>query len=90
MELSEKENAEEEKVKEKTIELIDQLEDVVADCIARINIGLKEARIKAVEKISMFVDAQRKGNQALSTKIKRNDLCPCGSGKKYKKCCGQL
>ncbi|MCQ2790390.1 MAG: SEC-C domain-containing protein [bacterium] len=18
----------------------------------------------------------------------RNDLCPCGSGKKYKKCCG--
>ncbi len=23
------------------------------------------------------------------TKIGRNDLCPCGSGKKYKKCCGQ-
>jgi len=22
-------------------------------------------------------------------KIKRNDPCPCGSGKKYKKCCGQ-
>ena len=22
-------------------------------------------------------------------KIKRNDLCPCGSGKKYKKCCGK-
>ncbi len=21
--------------------------------------------------------------------IKRNDLCPCGSGKKYKKCCGK-
>ncbi|MBD3810221.1 MAG: SEC-C domain-containing protein, partial [Sulfuricurvum sp.] len=20
-------------------------------------------------------------------KIGRNDLCPCGSGKKYKKCC---
>lgn len=20
----------------------------------------------------------------------RNDLCPCGSGKKYKKCCGQF
>ena len=19
----------------------------------------------------------------------RNDLCPCGSGKKYKKCCGK-
>lgn len=24
-----------------------------------------------------------------STKIGRNELCPCGSGKKYKKCCGK-
>ena len=22
-------------------------------------------------------------------KIQRNDLCPCGSGLKYKKCCGK-
>ena len=26
---------------------------------------------------------------ATSTKVGRNDPCPCGSGKKYKKCCGQ-
>ncbi len=25
---------------------------------------------------------------AKSTKVGRNDTCPCGSGKKYKKCCG--
>ena len=25
--------------------------------------------------------------QASSTKVGRNDPCPCGSGKKYKKCC---
>jgi len=24
----------------------------------------------------------------VSTKVGRNDPCPCGSGKKYKKCCG--
>ncbi|MGQ9625221.1 MAG: PBPRA1643 family SWIM/SEC-C metal-binding motif protein [Candidatus Bathycorpusculaceae bacterium] len=24
------------------------------------------------------------------TKIGRNDPCPCGSGKKYKKCCGRI
>lgn len=24
-----------------------------------------------------------------SKKVGRNDLCPCGSGKKYKKCCGR-
>ena len=23
------------------------------------------------------------------SKIGRNDPCPCGSGKKYKKCCGR-
>lgn len=26
----------------------------------------------------------------ISKKIGRNELCPCGSGKKYKKCCGQM
>ncbi len=25
----------------------------------------------------------------LTTRVGRNDLCPCGSGKKYKKCCGR-
>ncbi|MBO7658088.1 MAG: SEC-C domain-containing protein [Clostridia bacterium] len=31
----------------------------------------------------------RKDVQAVSTKVGRNDPCPCGSGKKYKKCCGR-
>jgi uncharacterized protein YchJ len=26
---------------------------------------------------------------AVRDKVGRNDPCPCGSGKKYKKCCGQ-
>ena len=26
---------------------------------------------------------------SIPSKIGRNDPCPCGSGKKYKKCCGQ-
>ena len=26
---------------------------------------------------------------AVRTKVGRNDPCPCGSGKKYKKCCGK-
>lgn len=26
---------------------------------------------------------------AVSNKVGRNDLCTCGSGKKYKKCCGK-
>lgn len=27
--------------------------------------------------------------QRETKKIGRNDPCPCGSGKKYKKCCGR-
>lgn len=27
-------------------------------------------------------------HRAVSSKVGRNDPCPCGSGKKYKKCCG--
>ena len=26
----------------------------------------------------------------IDTRVGRNDPCPCGSGKKYKKCCGKL
>ncbi|PIE63087.1 MAG: preprotein translocase subunit SecA [Desulfobacter postgatei] len=33
--------------------------------------------------------APRQPVRRLSEKIQRNDPCPCGSGKKYKKCCGQ-
>ncbi len=29
-----------------------------------------------------------KGQPIKSNKVGRNDPCPCGSGKKYKKCCG--
>ncbi len=31
----------------------------------------------------------RASKMAVSTKVGRNDPCPCGSGKKYKKCCGK-
>ena len=32
---------------------------------------------------------QRKSNTIVrEKKVGRNDPCPCGSGKKYKKCCG--
>jgi preprotein translocase subunit SecA len=29
------------------------------------------------------------GSHKTNDKIGRNELCPCGSGKKYKKCCGK-
>lgn len=41
------------------------------------------------EKRREIRDKWRKDKQAVSTKTGRNDPCPCGSGKKYKKCCGK-
>jgi preprotein translocase subunit SecA len=35
-------------------------------------------------------DNLNKNNSPVSVNISRNALCPCGSGKKYKRCCGKL
>ena len=34
--------------------------------------------------------SEEKSIKEINKKIKRNEPCPCGSGKKYKKCCGKL
>ncbi|MBU1639009.1 MAG: preprotein translocase subunit SecA [Proteobacteria bacterium] len=34
-------------------------------------------------------DDKQQPSQRLGDKIGRNDLCPCGSGNKYKRCCGK-
>ena len=41
------------------------------------------------EKRKELYTSQKKSNTVVNDKkIGRNDPCPCGSGKKYKKCCG--
>jgi preprotein translocase subunit SecA len=36
----------------------------------------------------MAQPASRPAADAAASKVGRNDPCPCGSGRKYKKCCG--
>ncbi len=45
-------------------------------------------RFPSVEWID-FVKNPYKEEPLTVNKIPRNSLCPCGSGKKYKKCCGK-
>lgn len=40
------------------------------------------------EKRNEITKQFRQSKIAVSSKVGRNDPCPCGSGKKYKKCCG--
>ena len=46
-------------------------------------------RKEAVKKTIANDGKETKKVQAKSDKVGRNDLCPCGSGKKYKQCCGK-
>lgn len=44
---------------------------------------LTEARRK-----ELYLEQKKSGTVVKPKKVGRNDPCPCGSGKKYKKCCG--
>jgi len=46
--------------------------------------------VLSADKIKEIVKAFKKSKTVVKgEKIGRNDPCPCGSGKKYKKCCGR-
>lgn len=38
---------------------------------------------------ALYLEQKKSGTIVKGEKIGRNDPCPCGSGKKYKKCCGR-
>ncbi|HIU75802.1 MAG TPA: SEC-C domain-containing protein [Candidatus Pelethocola excrementipullorum] len=38
---------------------------------------------------ALYLEQKKSGTIVKGAKIGRNDPCPCGSGKKYKKCCGK-
>ncbi len=49
----------------------------------------REEVAKPVATSSDGTDVKRTVRKTQAEKIGRNDPCPCGSGKKYKKCCGR-
>lgn len=56
--------------------------------------GREEFKLPGVKMMAQRADKQRRFPHQVTTvirdteKIGRNDQCPCGSGKKFKKCCG--
>jgi preprotein translocase subunit SecA len=65
-------------------DLLSAIQHDVAHTIYRVGIVKKEAPQKAP------VQAGASGKQKVGgKKVGRNDPCPCGSGKKYKHCCGR-
>lgn len=53
----------------------------------------EKAEFRRIDGVWFFVDGNVVAKQPVrrdSPKISRNDKCSCGSGKKYKKCCGSV
>jgi SWIM/SEC-C metal-binding protein len=51
-----------------------------------VNITVSEEQAENVQALALL--AQKPATQTFEQKPERNAPCPCGSGKKYKKCCG--
>jgi preprotein translocase subunit SecA len=49
---------------------------------------IDESRLEFAKK-DVFAEEEKKNQPIKAEKVGRNDPCPCGSGKKYKKCCGR-
>jgi uncharacterized protein YecA (UPF0149 family) len=55
----------------------------LADNVLALHAHWEEAREAAAERLRQRTQPQRRA----TPKVGRNERCPCGSGKKYKKCC---
>jgi len=83
-----------EAVKQHTIGNLMRIQIVQEDDVARMEEERRQQRERELEQSKRTsgvdaVDVERKPVQRAEDKIGRNATCPCGSGKKYKKCCGQ-
>ena len=64
---------------EEDADLLDQAPDLIPVCVADMHGFWKERCGRP---------AAASTGRAKSPKVGRNDPCPCGSGRKYKRCCG--
>jgi preprotein translocase subunit SecA len=80
-------------------DMFDQMVGEIRDRTTRmvLSVTIKTPEIKRVQLAKPlqegFEGGENKPKKVTVTKkaaanVGRNDLCPCGSGKKYKKCCG--
>ena len=74
--------------------LLSTIQHDVAHTIYHVGIVRKEAPKPALSPMAQVAAATAGGDRTppprvVSKRIGRNDPCPCGSGKKYKKCCGR-
>ena len=65
--------------------MMNRIRDLFVEYIFRLQLPPQRKPVQQVQQQAQTSD----GKTQEIHKIGRNDLCPCGSGKKYKKCCGK-
>ena len=72
------------------VELINNIKQETIKYVLNVNVNRMPQRQKVAEEVATNQE-QEGGNKPIikEAKIGRNDPCPCGSGKKYKRCCGR-
>jgi len=53
------------------------------------NLPQWDSILTAERRKELYKEQKKSGTIVKGHKVGRNDPCPCGSGKKYKKCCGK-
>lgn len=83
------------------IELVSNIKLEIIKILFTIQLQSKEDREKEKEALDRMIASMEKANEHTTTnldqervrnsdkKIARNEVCPCGSGLKYKQCCGK-
>ena len=72
-------------------ELLSKIDAQVTTYLLKAEVRQNSERKKVADKVSTNEVKEKSGKQQPKkvNKIGRNDPCPCGSGKKYKQCCGK-
>ena len=70
--------------------MIDEIKLETVKLVYRARLNTEQKREQVAQPITAsHGDEEKKKPVKSGEKIGRNDPCPCGSGKIYKKCCGQ-
>ena len=70
-------------------EMISLIREDTLKLIYRARVEKPVERVQVAKPLETMGDGSvSKTTRKANDKVGRNDLCPCGSGKKYKKCCG--
>ena len=71
-------------------QLLNKIDDTISQFLLKASIEQNSNRTQTIKgKSNDSKEAEKKTPIKKEKKVGRNDPCPCGSGKKYKQCCGK-